>query len=132
MAGWESTMLSRAAYLVADSGSGGTSVGLHLARFCLEDGGRVLWAAPEMPDPARFSQILGSLSLAASTRFHAMNLIGRMDLVARPSRGPRAISRVFGWWCWTIGLQAPVESPRRTSRRLWRCCPPCRNTPRCC
>jgi len=87
MAGWESTMLSGAAYLVAESGSGGTSIGLHLARCCLEDGGRVLWAAPEMPDPSRFSQVLGSLSLAASTRFHAMNLIGRMDLVTKALEG---------------------------------------------
>lgn len=83
MGGWEAAILSSSAYLVAESGSGGTSVGLHLARHCLEDGGRVLWAAPEMPDPTRFRQILGSMSLATSSRFHAMNLIGRMDLIAK-------------------------------------------------
>ena len=81
--GWEELMLEGPTYLVAEAGSGGTSLALHLARHCLVDGSRVLWAAPEMPDPVRFSQILGGLSLTASSRFHAMNLIGRMDLITK-------------------------------------------------
>jgi len=54
-----------------------------MAKQVLENGERVLWAAPEMPDPTRFSQVLGGLPPTVATRFHAMNLVGRMDLVTK-------------------------------------------------
>ena len=50
-----------------------------MARQAILAGGRVLWAAPELPDGARFSQIFAGMELTASSRFHAMNLVGNMD-----------------------------------------------------
>ena len=70
-------------HLAGAAGAGATSLALHMAKQVLEDGERVLWAAPEMPDPSRFSQVLGGLPPTVATRFHAMNLVGRMDLVTK-------------------------------------------------
>ena len=38
-----------------------------------------MWAAPELPDSTRFSQIFSDVDLSASSRFHAMNLVGNFD-----------------------------------------------------
>lgn len=81
MASWRPAFASSKVHLASESGAGATSLALHMARLVLEDGQRVLWAAPEMPDPTRFSQVIGGLPPTASTRFHAMNLVGRMDLI---------------------------------------------------
>ena len=81
MASWRPAFQATNVHLASEAGAGATSLALHMAKRVLEDGGRVLWAAPEMPDPSRFSQVLGGLPPTVATRFHAMNLVGRMDLV---------------------------------------------------
>ena len=81
MASWRPAFQATKVHLAGEAGAGATSLALHMAKRVLEGGGRVLWAAPEMPDPLRFSQVLGGLPPTAATRFHAMNLVGRMDLV---------------------------------------------------
>ena len=83
MAPWGPPFDAPNVHLACESGAGATSLALHMARLVLEDGQRVLWAAPDMPDPARFAQIIGGLSPTVATRFHAMNLVGRMDLVTK-------------------------------------------------
>ncbi|MGB1624171.1 MAG: hypothetical protein ACPHCZ_05665 [Candidatus Poseidoniaceae archaeon] len=83
MASWRPSFKASKVHLASESGAGATSLGLHMARLALEDGKRVLWAAPEMPDPARFAQVIGGLPPAVASRFHAMNLVGRMDLVTK-------------------------------------------------
>lgn len=83
MASWNPPFDAPNVHLACESGAGATSLALHMARMVLEDGQRVLWAAPDMPDPARFAQVIGGLPPTVATRFHAMNLIGRMDLVTK-------------------------------------------------
>ncbi len=83
MASWRPPFDEPNVHLSCESGAGATSLALHMARMVLEDGQRVLWAAPDMPDPARFAQIIGGLPPTVATRFHAMNLVGRMDLVTK-------------------------------------------------
>ena len=65
-------------HLAVEGSTGGTTLGLHLAADTIEQGGRVLWASPEMPDGVRFGQLFEHLSLADSSRFHAMNLVGSL------------------------------------------------------
>ena len=81
MAAWRPAFQATKVHLAGAAGAGATSLALHMAKQVLEHGERVLWAAPEMPDPTRFSQVLGGLPPTVATRFHAMNLVGRMDLV---------------------------------------------------
>ncbi|MBD39485.1 MAG: hypothetical protein CMB11_03755 [Euryarchaeota archaeon] len=83
MASWRPPFDAPNVHLACESGAGATSLALHMARMVLEDGQRVLWAAPDMPDPARFAQVIGGLPPTVATRFHAMNLVGRMDLVTK-------------------------------------------------
>ncbi|MCH1411495.1 MAG: hypothetical protein L7U48_05380 [Candidatus Poseidoniaceae archaeon] len=83
MASWRPPFATSKVHLASESGAGATSLALHMALRALEDGKRVLWAAPEMPDPARFAQVIGGLPPTTATRFHAMNLVGRMDLVTK-------------------------------------------------
>ena len=65
-------------HLAVEGSTGGTTLGLHMAADTIEQGGRVLWASPEMPDGVRFGQLFEHLSLADSSRFHAMNLVGSL------------------------------------------------------
>ena len=83
MASWRPPFATSKVHLSSESGAGATCLALHMALRALEDGKRVLWASPEMPDPARFAQIIGGLPPTTATRFHAMNLVGRMDLVTK-------------------------------------------------
>lgn len=76
---WTPNLDCRSIHLAVEGSCGGTTLGLQLARQVISDGGRVLWAAPELPDGSRFSQIFSDLSLADSSRFHAMNLVGNID-----------------------------------------------------
>ena len=67
-----------------DTSCGGGFMWRHYTRStdgkqAISDGGRVLWASPEMPDATRFSQIFSDISLTESSRFHAMNLVGNVD-----------------------------------------------------
>ena len=65
-------------HLAVEGSTGGTTLGLHMAADTIEQGGRVLWASPDMPDGVRFGQLFDHLSLADSSRFHAMNLVGSL------------------------------------------------------
>tara|TARA_B100000131_G_scaffold188258_1_gene181207 strand:- start:2233 stop:2802 length:570 start_codon:yes stop_codon:yes gene_type:complete len=76
---WQPTLDESSIHLAVEGSCGGTTLGLQLARQVIDDGGRVLWAAPELPDGVRFSQIFSEVSLTASSRFHAMNLVGNVD-----------------------------------------------------
>lgn len=76
---WKPSLDGSAIHLAVEGSCGGTSLGVQLARQAIEDGGRVLWAAPEFPDGIRFSQIFEGMELTASSRFHAMNLGGNFD-----------------------------------------------------
>ncbi len=76
---WEMNFENSSIHLAVEGSCGGTSFGLHLARQAILKGGRVLWAAPEMPDGARFSQIFADVSPTESSRFHAMNLVGNVE-----------------------------------------------------
>jgi len=69
----------KAIHLAVEGSCGGTSLGVQLARQSIENGGRVLWASPELPDGTRFSQIFKGLDPVSSSRFHAMNLVGNFD-----------------------------------------------------
>ena len=79
MAPWEIDLDGSSIHLAIEGSCGGTTLGLQMARQAISNGGRVLWAAPELPDPARFSQIFADISPTESSRFHAMNLVGNVD-----------------------------------------------------
>ena len=76
---WVYPLSGKSIHLAVQGSRGGTSLGIQLARQSIEAGGRVLWASPELPDSIRFSQIFKGLDLTASSRFHAMNLVGNFD-----------------------------------------------------
>ena len=76
---WQMDFSDSSIHLAVEGSCGGTSFGLHVARQAILNGGRVLWAAPEMPDGTRFSQIFSDVSPTESSRFHAMNLVGNVD-----------------------------------------------------
>ena len=75
---WESKLDGSSIHLAVEGSCGGTTLGMQIARQAISQGGRVLWAAPELPDSVRFSQIFSEVSLTESSRFHAMNLIGNV------------------------------------------------------
>jgi len=77
---WSPELNGRSIHLAVEGSCGGTTIGLQLARQVIENGGRVVWVAPELPDGLRFSQIFDEMPLIASSRFHAMNLIGALDI----------------------------------------------------
>ena len=66
-------------HLAVEGSCGGTTIGIQMARQSIENGGRVLWASPELPDGTRFSQIFDGLDIVSSSKFHAMNLVGNFD-----------------------------------------------------
>ena len=76
---WEAKLDCSSIHLAVEGSCGGTTIGLQMARQAISSGGRVLWAAPELPDATRFSQIFADISLTESSRFHAMNLIGNVE-----------------------------------------------------
>jgi len=76
---WKPSLTPSTIQLAVEGACGGTSVGVHLSRQVIENGGRVLWASPELPDGTRFSQIFQDLPLTSSSKFHAMNLVGAVD-----------------------------------------------------
>jgi len=76
---WQAEIDGSSIHLAVEGSCGGTSLGIQLARQAIDDGGRVLWASPELPDGTRFSQIFTGIDLVASSRFHAMNLVGNVD-----------------------------------------------------
>ena len=76
---WNAELDGSSIHLAVEGSCGGTTIGLQMARQAISGGGRVLWAAPELPDGTRFSQIFADISLTESSRFHAMNLIGNVE-----------------------------------------------------
>ena len=91
-------------HLAVEGSTGGTTLGLHMAADAIGQGGRVLWAAPEMPDGVRFGQLFEHLSLAGSSRFHAMNLVGSLTqavevLVETSTALPSVSLIVLDDWC---------------------------------
>ena len=91
-------------HLAVEGSIGGTTLGLHIATDVIERGGRVLWASPFMPDNVRFGQLFAHISLAHSSRYHAMNLVGdfnqAMDiLIATSNSLPSVELIVLDDWC---------------------------------
>lgn len=76
---WQPDLKSKSIHLAVEGSCGGSSLGIQLSRQVISDGGRVLWAAPELPDGTRFSQIFNDMPLTSSSKFHAMNLVGAFD-----------------------------------------------------
>lgn len=91
-------------HLAVEGSTGGTTLGLHMAADAIQNGGRVLWASPEMPDGVRFGQLFEHLSLADSSKFHAMNLVGSLSqavevLVETSTALPSVRLIVLDDWC---------------------------------
>ena len=91
-------------HLAVEGSIGGTTLGLHMATDIIEQGGRVLWASPMMPDNVRFGQIFSHISIAHSSRYHAMNLVGdfdqAMDILIQTSNSlPSVELVVLDDWC---------------------------------
>ncbi|MBT60322.1 MAG: hypothetical protein CMA63_02065 [Euryarchaeota archaeon] len=91
-------------HLAVEGSIGGTTLGLHIATNIIERGGRVLWASPDMPDGVRFGQLFSHLSLADSSRYHAMNLVGSLkqsvDVLLETSAAlPSVQLVVLDDWC---------------------------------
>ena len=91
-------------HLAVEGSTGGTTLGLHMAADAIEHGGRVLWASPEMPDGVRFGQLFEHLSLADSSKFHAMNLVGSLSqavdvLIETSTALPSVRLIVLDDWC---------------------------------
>ena len=100
-------------HMAVEGSTGGTTLGLHMAADAIRDGGRVLWASPEMPDGVRFGQLFEHLSLADSSKFHAMNLVGNLSqavdvLVETSTAHPSVRLVVLDDWCAHSG-RIPVD-----------------------
>ena len=54
---WSPELNGRSIHLAVEGSCGGTTIGLQLARQVIENGGRVVWVAPELPDGLRFTNI---------------------------------------------------------------------------
>ena len=105
---WSFDLTGKRIHLSVEGGCGGTTFGLHCAVDCIQSGGRVLWASPEMPNATRFSQLFASLNIVESSRFHALNLIGAMDrcvdaVVEAEQSLPRVGLVVLDAWCSPTG-----------------------------
>ena len=95
-------------HLAVEGSIGGTTLGLHMATDVIQRGGRVLWASPFMPDNIRFGQLFSHISLAHSSRYHAMNLVGdfdqAMDILINTSNSlPSVELVVLDDWCESSG-----------------------------
>ena len=91
-------------HMAVEGSTGGTTLGLHIAADAIRDGGRVLWASPDMPDGVRFGQLFEHLSLADSSKVHAMNLVGNLSqavdvLVETSTALPSVRLVVLDDWC---------------------------------
>lgn len=112
-------------HLAVEGSVGGTSLGLHMATEVIEQGGRVLWASPSMPDNVRFGQIFSHLSIAHSSRYHAMNLVGdfdqAMDILIQTSNSlPSVQLVVLDDWCEQSGKipSAKIAAVQRLSEEI--------------
>lgn len=105
---WVLDLQGKRIHLSVDEGCGGTTLGLHCAVDEIQDGGRVLWASPHMPNATRFSQLFSSLNIVEASRFHAMNLIGNMErcvdaIVEAEQNLPSVGLIVLDDWCEPTG-----------------------------
>lgn len=105
---WALDVSGKRIHLSVQGGCGGTTLGLHVAVSEIQEGRRVLWASPEMPNATRFSQLFSSLNIVESSRFHALNLIGAMDkcvdaIVEAERSLPRVGLVVLDDWCSPTG-----------------------------
>ena len=105
---WNLELQGKRIHLSVDGGCGGTTLGLHCAVNEIQDGGRVLWASPDMPNATRFSQLFASLNIVEASRFHAMNLIGNMErcvdaIVEAEQNLPSVGLIVLDDWCEPTG-----------------------------
>ena len=91
-------------HLNVEGSCGGTTFALTMAKNSLIDGGRVLWVSPEFPDETRFSQIFAEVDITSSTRFHAVNLVGKLEqtvdsLTKLAGTLPNVTLIVIDEWC---------------------------------
>ena len=91
-------------HLSVEGSCGGSSFGLTLAKNTLIDGGRVLWVSPEFPNEQRFSQIFAEVDITSSSKFHAVNLVGKLDqtvssLIRLSNSLPNVKLVVLDDWC---------------------------------
>tara|TARA_Y100001954_G_C15829957_1_gene614937 strand:+ start:12967 stop:13551 length:585 start_codon:yes stop_codon:yes gene_type:complete len=91
-------------HLSVEGSCGGSSFGLTLAKITLLDGGRVLWVSPEFPNEQRFSQIFAEVDITSSSKFHAVNLVGKLDqtvssLIRLSNSLPNVKLLVLDDWC---------------------------------
>lgn len=91
-------------HLNVEGSCGGTTFALTMAKNSLIDGGRVLWVSPEFPDETRFSQIFAEVDITSSTRFHAVNLVGKLEqtvdsLTKLAGSLPNVTLIVIDEWC---------------------------------
>ena len=91
-------------HLNVEGSCGGTTFALTMAKNSLIDGGRVLWVSPEFPDETRFSQIFAKVDITSSTRFHAVNLVGKLEqtvdsLTKLAGSLPNVTLIVIDEWC---------------------------------
>ena len=108
MARYDMALNGQRIHLAIEGSTGGTSLGLHAAADTIALGKRVLWASVEMPDAARFSQLLSHLSLVESSRFHAMNFGGKFEraidaLIEATQSLPSVGLVVMDDWCEASG-----------------------------
>ncbi|MDP6869688.1 MAG: hypothetical protein QGI21_02820 [Candidatus Poseidoniaceae archaeon] len=75
---WLPDVGAESIHLVVEGSCGGTTLGLQISKQVIEEGGRVLWASPELPDGVRFGQIFSELDPVSSSRYHAINLVGEI------------------------------------------------------
>ena len=57
-------------HLSVVSGSGGTTLGLQIARELILKNKHVFWISQNMPDPTRFSQLFGHVPFSSSSKLH--------------------------------------------------------------
>ncbi len=91
-------------HLSVEGSCGGSSFGLTLAKITLLEGGRVLWVSPEFPNEQRFSQIFAEVEITSSSKFHAVNLVGKLDqtvtsLIRLSNSLPNVKLVVLDDWC---------------------------------
>ena len=91
-------------HLSVEGSCGGSSFGLTLAKNTLLNGGRVLWVSPEFPNEQRFSQIFAEVDITSSSKFHAVNLVGKLDqtvnsLIRLSNSLPNVQLVVLDDWC---------------------------------
>lgn len=112
-------------HLNVEGSCGGTTFALTMAKNSLIDGGRVLWVSPEFPDETRFSQIFADVDITSSTRFHAVNLVGKLeqtvDSLTRLTKSlPNVSLIVLDDWCEKQGKipTSSISAMQKLSRSI--------------